>query len=138
MHGHMAANAFAAGLEPQAAVRNPLLCVVSGMALQAELAAFATHQKHAIGASVRIVAGNASFHFDRGMLVDKRPALLRMAIHAGFRSWLVQAGHVLRTVRVVAVRTLHQSFRNAMVVGQRKLRLNRLVAGGAKSRLGLL
>ena len=66
MNRHMAANTFAAGLESQAAVRHLRLRVKSGVALQAELAAFAPHQKHAVGASVRIVAGDAPSTFTAG------------------------------------------------------------------------
>src|ERR1700686_1901599 len=110
----------------------------TGVALQAELAAFAPHQQHVVGATMRIVAGNATLHFHRGMLEDKRPALLHMALDAGFPRWIVQAGEVLRAVGIVAVRTLHQSFGNPMVVGQSKLRLNGQVAGEAKRRFGLL
>ena len=85
MHRHMAANAFAARLESQAAVRYCALRVESGMALQAEMAGFAPHQEHVVGAAVGIVTGDAPLNFHRGMLVDKRPALLHVALHAGFQ-----------------------------------------------------
>lgn len=134
----MATRAFAAGLEAQPAVRNLRLIMESCMTLQAELPPFAAHQKQAVGAAVRIVAGDATFYFHCGMFKDKRPALFHMAIHTGLRTWIVQAGEILRAVRVVAVRTLHQSFRNAMVIGQRKLCLHGQMAGVAKRGLGLL
>jgi hypothetical protein len=41
----MAADAFAARLKSQAAVRNRRLIVKAGVALQAEMPAFAPHQK---------------------------------------------------------------------------------------------
>ena len=134
----MAADALAAGLVSEFAVRRSQLAVESGMALQAELPAFAPDQKHAVGAAVRIVAGDASFDFHRRMLEYERPALFDVAIHAGFRARLVEGGHVLRTVRVVAVRTLHQPLGNAMVFGLRELRLHRLVAVVAQGGLGAL
>ncbi len=102
----MASNAFTAGLEAQAPVRH-LRGVKFRMALQAELAAFAPHQQHPVVASVRIVASRAAFHFHRGMLVDKRPALFHVALHAGFRSSANQAGCVHASVRVVAIGALY-------------------------------
>jgi hypothetical protein len=134
VNGHVAANAFSARLKSQPAVRNLRLRVKSGVALQAQLAAFAPHQKHAIGTSMRVMAGNASFDFYGRVLEYKRPALLHVALDAGFRSRIVQARHVSRAMRIVAVRTLHQTFRNAVVLGQRKLRLNGLMACEAQSR----
>lgn len=84
MHSYMAADAFAARLESQSAVRNLCLCVIASVALQAEMPAFASHQKQSVAAAVRIVAGHTPFHFYRGMFEDKWTALLYMALHAGF------------------------------------------------------
>src|SRR5205814_3790919 len=43
---------------------------------------------------------------------------------------------IICAVRVVTVRTLHQSFRHAMMRRQRKLSLNRRMTGVAQLRLG--
>ena len=137
MYGDVAPNAFAAGLEAQAAMRN-LRGVKFRMAFQAKLAPLAPHQQHPVVAPMRIVASGAAFHLHRRMLVDKRSTLLHVALHAGFRACAYQAGCIYASVRIVAVRTLHQAFRNAVVFRQGKLCLNRLVAPEAKCRLRLL
>ena len=131
MYGDMAANAFAAGLEAQATMRH-LRGVKFRMAFQAKLATLAPHQQHPVVAPVRIVARRAAFHFHRGMLVDKRPALLHVALHAGFRSCANQAGCIDAPVRIVAVRTLHQPFGNAVVHRQMKISLES--SGGTRSK----
>ena len=134
----MAANAFARGLETEAAVRNCGLRVKAGVTLQTELAPFAAHQKHAVGAAMRIVATDAAFDLYGGMFVHKGAALLDVTVHASFRSRLVETGHILRAVRIVAIRTLHQPFGNAMVLRQCKLGLNGEMAGKAQRGLRLL
>jgi hypothetical protein len=138
VHGDVAANAFAGGLETEAAVRNCGLCVKAGVALQTELAPFAAHQQHAVSAAMRVVTTDAAFYLYGGMFVHKGAALLDVTVHASFRSWLIQAGHILRAVRIVAIRTLHQPFGNAMVLRQCKLGLNREMAGKAQRGLRLL
>ena len=132
----MTANALAAGLESQPAMRNLCLGVISGMALQAKLAAFPAHQQHAVGTAVRIVARDAALDLYSRMFEHKRPALLHVALDASFRSGIVQAGHIPRAMRVVAVRALQQTFRNTMMLRLRKLRLNGLMAGVAQRGLG--
>lgn len=138
MHGDVAAHTFAAGLESQAAVRHLRLGMKSGVALQAELASLAPHEEHAVGTAVWVMAGHAAFHFYRGVFEDEWTALFHVAFHAGFRSRMVEAGGIFRAVRVVAVRTLDQALGNAMVLGQRELRLHRPVAGKARRGLSLL
>ena len=137
MNRYVAANTFAAGLKAQPAVRNRGLSVETGVALQAELAAFAANQEHAIGGAMRVVAGNAAFDFYCRMLVDKRPALFHVAIHAGFEPRLGQAGKIFRAVWAMTIRTFDQSFRDAMMVRQREFGLDGEVAREAKRRLSL-
>ena len=133
----MAANAFAGGLETQAAMRNLNLRVIAGVTLQTELAPFTTHQKHAVGAAMRIVTTDAAFYLYGGRFVHKGAALFHVTVHASFRSKLVETGHVFRSVRIVAVRTLHQPFGNAMVLRQCELGLNAEMAGKAQRGLRL-
>ena len=137
MHGDVAANAFAGGLETQAAVRNLRLRVKAGVTLQTELARFAAHQKHAVGTAMRIVTTDAAFYLYGGVLVHKGAALFHMTVHASFGSRLVETGHVFRSVRIVTVRTLNQPFGNAMVRRQCELGLNAEVAGKAQRGLRL-
>jgi hypothetical protein len=69
----MAANAFTGGLETQAAMRNRGLRMKAGVTLQTELARFAAHQKHAIGAAMWIVTTDAAFYLYCGVFVHKGP-----------------------------------------------------------------
>ena len=64
-------------------------------------------------------------------------ALFRMTIDADFPGCLTQHRLIVGAVRVVTIRALHQSFRNAMVCWQRKLRLKRRMAGVTQLRLRL-
>ncbi len=134
----MAAGTLAAGLKAQPRVRHARLTVKSVVALQAELAAFAPYQQHAISTAVRIVAGSAAFHLRRRMLEDKGSALFHMAVDAGLKVRLVKARQIRRAMRVVAARALHQVLGHAVMNGQRELRLNGSVASKTKRRLGLL
>ena len=56
------------------------------VALQTEESLLPARQQHLVDASVRIVARQTPFHFDRRMLEDKRPAFLHVALDAGFPS----------------------------------------------------
>lgn len=113
------------------------LRVIAGVTLQTELAPFAPHQKHAVGAAMRIVTTDAAFYLYGGMFVHKGAAFFHVTVHASFRSKLVETGHVFRAVRIVAVRTLHQPFGNAMMLWQGELGLNGEMAGKAQRRLRL-
>ena len=137
MHGDVAANAFAGGLETQAAMRNLCLRVKAGVTLQTELAPFTTHQKHAVGAAVWIVTTDAAFDLYSGMFVHKGTALFHVTVHASFRGKLVETDHVFRAVRIVAIGTVDQPFGNAMVLRQCELGLNREMAGKAQGGLRL-
>ena len=114
------------------------LTVERGVALQAELPALTTHQEHAVGVAVRIVADHATLNSYRRMLEDVRPALLHVALDAGLPVRLVQAGPVQTAVRTVAVGALHQSFGDTVMDRQGKLGFDRAVTGVAGLRLGLL
>ena len=146
MYGDMAANAFAASLEAQAAMRH--LCGVKfRVAFQAKLAPLATHQQHTVVAPVRIVAGDASFNFHRGMFEYKRSALL----HVAFEARLVAAVRLVKhargfphaerrreaAVRIVAVGAVHEAFVDPVLAGQGELRRDVGVASVAKLRLAL-
>ena len=137
MHGDVAANAFAGGLETQAAVRNLCLRVKAGVTLQTELARFAAYQKHAVGTAMRIVTTDAAFYLYNGMLVHKGAALFHVTVHASFRGKLVETGHVFRAVRIVTIRALDQPFGNAMVLRQCELGLKAEMAGKAQRGLRL-
>ena len=113
------------------------LRVIASVTLQTELAPFTTHQKHAVGAAMRIVTTDAAFYLYGGMFVHKGAAFFHVTVHASFRSKLVETGHVFRSVRIVAVRTLHQPFGNAMVLRQCELGLNAEMAGKAQRGLRL-
>ena len=68
------------------------------------------------------------------MLVHEWPALLRVAVYAGLKVRLIEAGQVHAAVGIVAVGTLHQSLGHAMMNRQRELGLNRAMAAKAKRR----
>ena len=138
MDGNVAASAFPAGLKAQAAVFNRRLIVNSSVALQAELPAFATNKEHVIRASVRVMACDASLHLHGRMLVHVRSRLIHMTCNAGFELWAIEVGAILRSVRIVAVCALHQTFGHAMMYRQRELSLNCSMTGETKLRLGLL
>lgn len=138
MHRYVTAGTLAAGLKTQPAMGHTGLVVIPGVALQAKLPPFTPHQQHAVGAAVRGVASGATLHFRRRVLIDIRPALLRMAVHATLKIRFVQAGVVQRAVRIVAVAALDQALRHAMMHGQRKLRLHGAMAVEAQRRLRLL
>ena len=105
--------------------------------MQTELARFAAYQKHAVGAAMWIVTTDAAFDLYGGVFVHKGGALFHVTIYAGFRTGLVEAGHVFRSVRIVAVRTLDQPFGNAMVLRQCELGLKAEMAGKAQRGLRL-
>src|ERR1700676_2433213 len=79
----------------------------------------------------------ATFDFYSGVLEHVWPALFDVALRAGFPAALPQRRAVRSAMRIVAVRTLHRSFGNAMVRGQRELRLDVAVASIAQFRLRL-
>lgn len=105
------------------------------MTLQTELPAFPPNEKYAIGRTVRVVTGDAAFHLCRRMLVYEGSPLLHVALDAGFRRRLDEAGRIQSAVNAMTVRALHQSFRNPVVHGQSELTANRRVTGVAKVRL---
>src|SRR4051812_46955597 len=131
----MAAYALTAGLETQTSVRHRSLSAKSRMALQAEFGSFTPDQHHAVHAAVRIVTGHAAFNLSCRMLIDERSVLFDMALGAGFRNCPDEIERVGSAMRVVTIRTFHRAFRNAMMDGKRKLRLNRSVTGVTELRL---
>lgn|SRR6185295_6564330 len=132
VNGDVATHAFATGLETQPAMRYRVLFMNSGMALQAQLAPFPPNQKHSIDTAVWIVAGDTSIDFPGRMFVDKRTVLLHVTGRTGLRGRPYQIRSVWRAVRIVTVRALHETFRNAMVHRQSKLRFDRAMTRVAK------
>ena len=102
------------------------------MALQAKFAPFPADKHHTIDTSVGIVTGHTAFNFSRRMLVDEWAVLLDVALCAGIRNGPDEIESIGRAVSVVTIRTLHRSFGNPMMHGQRKLRLYRTVTGVAQ------
>ena len=86
---------------------------------------------------MRSVAPQASLRLDRGMLVNERPTRLRVALGAD----RILIGHGFQVVvsegavRIVAVRTLHETFVHPVVKGHIEGRLDVCVALEAKGRL---
>ncbi len=134
----MASRALAAGLEPEPSMGHARLPVKSGVTLQAKLAAFAPRQQHPVSAAMRCMAGSAAFNLQRRMLIDIGPAFFRVTADASLIIRLLQAGMVQRPVRIMAVSALHQTFGDAMVHRQCKLRLHVVVATEAQLRLRFL
>jgi len=138
VNGDVATCALAAGLEPQSSVRHSGLVVKAGVALQAKLAAFAPDQHHAIGIAVRTVAGGATLHFERRVLVNVRPTLLCMTVNATLEIRLVQRRMIYRPVGIVAIAALHQALGHTVMHWLGKLRLHVAMTAKAQLRLGLL
>ena len=104
-------------------------------------------QHSGIGGAVRNVTGEASIHADRGMLKKKRPAFVGMTVDARFFVGLGML-HIARPSRVsprglkcsvwiVAIRAVHETFVDAVLERQGKLRAHVSVAAVAEIRLGL-
>ena len=91
-------------------------------------------EHHAVDRAVRVVAGRAAFA-QGGMLEDKRPRLLAMALGAGFVG--LRHGQAARrlenvlAVRVVALDAVHVAFDDGMMHGQLKFRVRRQMAAEA-------
>ena len=115
---------------------------------------FKTHRKYhwsgqhpGIRGAVRNVAGEASIHADRRMLKEKRPAFVAMTVDAGFfvslgmlyiaRPRRVRPGGLKRSVWIVAIRAVHETFVDAMLEGHGKLRTHATMAAVAEIRLDL-
>ena len=117
------------------------------MAFQAQRKYHRPRQHPGIGGAVRNVAGEAPIHADRGMLKYKRPAFVAMTVDARFfvglgmlhiaRPRRVSPGGLKRSVWIVAIRAVHETFVNAVLEGQGKLRAHVSVAAVAQIRLGL-
>ena len=81
------------------------------------------------------------------MLKKKRPAFVAMTVDAGFFvglgmlyiAWTrrVRPGGLKRSVWIVAIRAAHETFIDAVLEGQGKLRAHVRVAAVAQIRLGL-
>jgi hypothetical protein len=86
------------------------------------------------------VTGGATFGFHRKVFVDKGPLLVSMTFNAG----CVGAGSKSRlfqfktTMRVMAIATLHRTFKNLVMVRQIKLVFDLRVAAQTKLRVTAL
>jgi hypothetical protein len=135
VNGDVTPHTFSTGLETQPAVRDCGLPAKSRMALQTQFTSFPPDQHHAVDASMRIVTGDTAFDFSCRMLVDERSVLVDVALCARFRNCPDQIESVGSAMSIVTIRTLHRSFRNPVMHGQRELRLNRPVTGVTELRL---
>src|SRR5690242_21905837 len=81
------------------------------------------------------MANRAALHLRCRMLKNKRPSLLLVTRDAGFETRPFQQRPAEGAVGVVAVRTLHKTFGNAMMRGQGKQCLDGPMAGIAEFRL---
>ena len=116
------------------------------MAFQAHRKYHRPRQHSGIRGAVRNVAGETPIHANRGMLKKKRPAFVAMTVDARFfvclrmlyiaRTRRVSPGGLKRTVWIVAIRAAHETFIDAVLEGQGKLRAHVSVAAVAQIRLG--
>ena len=101
------------------------------MALQAQRERYGPFQQTSIGRTVRAVTRLAAVYAHGGMLIDEWTALIDMAFQARLfvSSGLIHharpgrhiPGRRERSVRIVAVRALYESFIDAMLERHRKL-----------------
>src|SRR5204862_600178 len=91
------------------------------MALQAEESAFTPEQHLTVHCAMRTVASGTSFDLHGSVFIHKRTALLDVTIDAAFPRVLAQHRLIVRTVRIVTIRALHQSLWNPMMRRQCKL-----------------
>ena len=86
------------------------------------------------------MANGTAFHFQRRVLVDKRPQLVRVALHAGGicserKACLLQ---LESSMRIMAVAALHHAFQDFVVKRHVELRLLLRVALETELRLARL
>jgi hypothetical protein len=124
MNGHMTSGTLATRLKTKPTMRRLTQQMKTRMALKAKLAAFPPDKQHAIGGTMRTVAGHASFDFCCRMLMHKGSTLVDMALHAGFGLGLDETRWIQRSVRTMTIRALHQSFRNPVMHRLRELAAN--------------
>ena len=115
------------------------------MTFQAHRKYHRPRQHSGIGGAVRNVAGEAPIRAYRGMLKKKRPAFVGMTVDARFfvglgvlyiaRSRCVSPGGLKRSVWIVAIRAVHETFVDAVLEGHGKLRAHVRVAAVAEIRL---
>ena len=111
--------------------------VVHAMTGQTQLVDRAVLQKTRVRRAVRNVTRGATFGFHRSVFVNKWPLLVRMTFNAGCvgaggKSCLFQ---FKTTMRVMAITTLHRTFKNLVMVGQIKLVFDFGVAAQTKLRV---
>jgi hypothetical protein len=99
-------------------------------------------QQFRVGGTVRYVARVATFHTHTGMFENKGAALIRVALQTGLFVIVRRSEQTGRaaspprgreaSVRIVAIRALHDAFVDAVFDGHAELRANRLVTPVAK------
>lgn len=129
------------------AVRLPAEAACAVMALQTQGEDDWSLQQAGIRRPVRGMTGFATIHPHRRVFIQKRAPLVRMALEA--RLFVLQprihemrpAAHFpsrpARSMRVVAIRTIHEPFVDAMLEGLRKLSTHIVVTTVADFRLTL-
>ena len=127
----MTPHAVAPGLKAQPSVWNVRRSGID-VALQAKEPAIPPQEQVLVHTSMRIVAGHASFDLDRSVFVNKRAALLHVALDTGLIVAMRLVQHFRRlphaeggreaAVRVVTVAAVHEAFIHAVLTGQVKLR----------------
>ena len=112
-------------------------CERINVALQAQKPALGPQDQMIFNGSVREMTCRAAFNADGRMFVHPWPALVGVAADADLEVYLPQLRSIQRPVGSMAIRALHVAFRDAVVVGQRKLSLHRTMAREAEIRLAL-
>src|SRR5262245_51184185 len=98
MDRRVTADAFAACLKSELAVRGLVEMPESRVTLQAQLTAFTAFEQHPVGRAVRVVADDATVDLGSRVLEDERAALLHMARRTGFRLGLHELRGILGAV----------------------------------------
>jgi hypothetical protein len=87
------------------------------VALETKEAAFGPKQQMTFHGTVRLVTGSTSLDPQRRMFVYPRSALFCMATNANLEINLFQLRGVQRSMRTVAIRTLHKALGNTVMRG---------------------
>ena len=135
MNRNVAPSALAAGLESEPPMWGLGQQVKAGMALQAKLTSFTSHQQHAVRRAVWGVASGATLDLRSRVLVEVRAALFHMALRAGICMSLHKARWIQRAVGAMAIRAFDEPFGNTVMHRLSKLCADRGVTRVAKVRL---
>ena len=128
------ANAFTTRREAQPSVRDVGSQRID-VTLEAQESPLPSYQQIAIHTAVRCVACDAALQLHGRVLEDERPAFLDMASDACLPIGALQHRLVAAPMRIVTIRTLHETLRNRMVCRQGELSLDGGVTTEAQFRL---